>query len=326
MSGILQALLASFRTEPPPPIFLLTSFGANDRGQIGDNTVQKRSSPVLVGGYTPSWSNADAGLQVSIGVKEAGSLWAWGDNLVGTLGQGTASTATSRSSPTQVGALTTWSSGHTAYQTMFALKADSTLWGWGRNTIGDGTSNFRSSPVQIGGAEWAKVNTGQGHTLAIKTAGSLWSWGYRTYYATGQGIGSGTQLTPAQIGVLTTWAEVTAGKQSSLAIKTDGTLWAWGNNDFGQLGLNSTTATAVVTQVGGLSTWAKVSSGAGNSGGHTLAVKTDGTLWAWGNSLDGRIDNNYNQSFQRQSSPVQVTGTTWGLAAAGQNHSIALRE
>ena len=128
---------------------------------------------------------------------------------------------------------------------------------------------------------------------------------------------------PVQIGSLTTWAKIAAGNNFSAAVKTDGTLWTWGSNNYGQLGDNTSTSKSSPVQVGALTTWANVSCG----DTHTLAVKTDGTLWAWGANGDGQLGQGNAIS---RSSPVQVgTATNWlstrSAFAAGYAMSIAIR-
>ena len=258
---------------------------------------------------------------------------------MGQLGLGDQGTgvATSRSSPTQVGALATWSSVSVFslnHMTSMALKTDSTMWTWGQNNSGQlglGDVAYRSSPVQVGTLSvWSQVSQGYAFDTALKSDGTLWSWG-------GNGYGEvnpdkAQRSSPTQIGTLSTWASVSAGRAVVLAKKTDGTLWAWGNNakrsgNIAPLGLGDTTARSSPVQIGTLATWTSVST----NGYHTLARKTDGTLWVWGNNKDnvgggaGRGQLGLGDVNQR-SSPVQVgTLTTWATATVGDYHSLAIK-
>jgi hypothetical protein len=152
------------------------------------------------------------------------------------------------------------------------------------------------------------------HVLATKTDGTLWAWGYN---ANGQ-LGDGTtanKSSPVQIGAGTNWATVIASNtgNNSFAIKTDGTLWAWGNGGYGVLGLGDTTSRSSPTQVGTLTNWAKLSSGGFT--GTTHAIKTDGTLWSWGYGAYGDLGNGLTVD---KSSPIQVgAGTSWNSVEAG---------
>jgi len=150
-------------------------------------------------------------------------------------------TTVGKSSPIQVGALTTWSEVAGGVNNVLALKTDGTLWSWGRNSEGQLGLNDqvnRSSPVQIGSyTTWSAIASGGYHVLAVKTDGTLWAWGYNGSGATGA---APTYSSPVQVGALTTWLKVAGGKYHSLATKTDGTLWAFGKGAEGQLGDGST--------------------------------------------------------------------------------------
>jgi alpha-tubulin suppressor-like RCC1 family protein len=162
-------------------------------------------------------------------------------------------------------------------------------------------------------------------TLAIKTDGTLWSWGRGSLG--GLGLGNTTYYSsPKQVGTLTNWSFVAGGLLRGLATKTDGTLWAWGYNNEGALGLGNTTDYSSPKQVGSLTNWAKVY-GQTNNNYSTLAVKTNGTLWSWGNNTYGQLGLG---NLTGYSSPKQVGAqTNWGenpnTIAIGQNHSVATR-
>ena len=243
-------------------------------------------------------------------------LFSWGQNEVGQLGQ---NDTTDRSSPVQVGALTSWISASSGLYHSTAIKDNYTVWSWGYNeygALGLGDTTNRSSPVQVGAlTNWKKVSTGDFHTISIKTDGTLWAWGLNS---SGElGLGDTTdRSSPVQVGALTTWKQVSSGNQNTMAIKTDGTLWGWGNNTDGALGLGDTTHRSSPVQVGGLTTWKQVSiAGSAQGVGHTLAVKTDGTLWAWGAGGWGQLGNNDSIDI---SSPIQVgSDTDWDYTYAG---------
>jgi len=169
---------------------------------------------------------------------------------------------------------------------------------------------------------WSKVSVGNNSfTLAIKTDGTLWSWGQNGY---GQlGLGNTTDYSsPKQVGALTTWATIgKAGGSYSAAIKTDGTLWVWGVNQWGQLGLGNTTSYSSPKQVGALTNWLNVSCGYQ----FLIAVKTNGTLWSWGRNQSGQLGLNVPSNY---SSPMQVGSlTTWLSVSAssyGDNFANAI--
>jgi alpha-tubulin suppressor-like RCC1 family protein len=261
-------------------------------------------------GALTDWSNVSIGKSDSVfAIKTNGTLWAWGANGSGQLGLGN---TVNRSSPVQVGALTNWatvSSGHAA--STVATKTDGTLWAWGKNDFGQlglGNTTYYSSPKQVGAlTTWLKAISGYSVTLAIKTNGTLWSWGNNS---TGQlGLGNLTYYSsPMQVGALTNWSSVSGGSvysAFSFAVKTDGTLWSWGINGGGNLGLGNVTNYSSPKQIGSLTTWLSVAGG--NYFG--TAIKSDGTMWSWGINSNGRLGLNNATNY---SSPKQVgTLTSW---------------
>jgi alpha-tubulin suppressor-like RCC1 family protein len=360
----------------------LWGWGQNTTGQLGQITfATNRSSPVQIGTET-NWAYVAVGDINSMAIRSDGTLWSWGSNQFGQLGLNLATTA-NRSSPVQVGTRADWRSVSLGNYTAFANRTDGTMWAWGRNTNGDlglgdivnrsspvqiGTAtnwisgslsdghsillentgyayttgvgagqfspagfntNFmtnRSSPVQIGTRTWSYVSAA-GHSLAIRTDGTLWAWG-----TSGQGqLGLGdvvTRSSPVQVGTLNTWSKVYAATPHSYAIRSDGTLWAWGRNILGELGLGNfgdATNRSSPVQVGTLNTWSSVAETSASELYHTLAIRTDGTLWAWGRNTDGQLGLNLGATAHR-SSPVQVgTRNDWVSATVNSGGSMAVR-
>jgi alpha-tubulin suppressor-like RCC1 family protein len=286
----------------------LWAWGQNNQGQVGDGSKTDRSGPVPIGS---GYSAVAAGYDHSVAVKGDGTLWAWGNNNFGQLGDGT---LTARLQPVQVGT----GYGAVAAGTGFsvAVKADGSLWAWGSNIygqLGDGTFASKSSPAQIGGG-FVSVSAGAYFALALKTDGSLWAWGQNDM---GQlGIVAGqcalcASATPARVG--TGYAAVAAGWDHAVGLKADGTLWAWGSNDYGQLG--TLTTPVVPIQIGAGYT----SVAAGN--GHTVALKSDGSLWAWGRNINGQVGDGTTSS---RYAPVQI-GSGYASIAAGTKFTLAVR-
>ena len=278
----------------------------------------------IVIGYSPETS-AGAIAKVaaegyhSLLIKPDGSLWAWGRNDYGQLGDGT---TTGSSSPVQVGTSTDWVTVISGLYHSLAIKSDGTLWAWGRNDygqLGDGTTTDKSSPVQVGtSTDWVGVSGGGWHTLGIKSDGTLWTWGYN---GNGQ-LGDGTSTdrhTPVQVGFSTDWVAVTGGGWHTLGIKTDGTLWAWGENGDGRLGDGTTTNRPTPVKVGFSTNWVAVTAGLY----HTLGIRTDNTLWAWGYNEFGQLGDG---TTANNSSPEQIDSSTdWVVVTVGAYHTLGIK-
>ena len=298
-------------TWPSPPVAAphLFSWGNSSQGQLGLGNTTGYSSPKQVGSLT-NWLQVSAASYFSAAIKSDGTLWTWGGNDLGQLGLGN---TTYYSSPKQVGSLTNWSSVSTAYKFALAIKTDGTLWGWGRNYFGQTGINNRtnqSSPVQVGAlTTWLKVSAGYDNGFAIKTDGTLWGWGYN---GLGQvGLGNTTYLfsSPQQVGALTNWSSVSVGRYSVIATQSNGTLWAWGRNNYGQLANGTTNNYSSPIQIGALTNWSKLFCGAD----YSVAIKTDGTLWSWGSNGQGQLGLGNTTSY---SSPKQVGSlTNWSSAS-----------
>lgn len=300
----------------------LWTWGNGNSGANGQGSTASRSSPVQVGSLT-NWSKPTRGGQNSgrgsvLCVKTDGTLWAWGSNIYfGQLGLGD---TINRSSPTQVGALTTWANISTGQFGTLGVTTSGALWGWGYGRAV--ANNEFTSPVQIGSlTNWSKSQVFIDHSLNVKTDNTLWVMGNNSSGQLGNGLGpSGYAASPIQIGS-SVWATPIVGgniNNFSACVRTDGTLWTWGRNTLGQLGLGNTTNYSSPKQVGSLTNWAKI------AGGENLVVatKTDGTLWTWGKNNLGQLG--LGDTTDR-SSPVQVGAlTNWSIPVAGYSFSMAI--
>jgi len=209
-----------------------------------------------------------------------------------------------------------------------AIKTDGSLWVWGSNNVAQLGINVgggnRVTPVTTfaGGNDWKQVSS-EGHVVAIKTDGSLWTWGFGTSGQLGNNA-AGNRSTPVTtFAGGNNWKSVSAGDQFTSAIKTDGSLWTWGKNDNSQLGnfADTNRSTPVTTFAGG-NNWKQVSGGSG----FAAAIKTDGTLWTWGSTFDGRLGNN-TSGFGSRNTPVTTFagGNNWKQVSSGSRHSAAIK-
>jgi alpha-tubulin suppressor-like RCC1 family protein len=299
-----------------------------------------------------------AGLAHNLAIKTDGSLWGWGMNGSGQLGDGS---ELNRSSPVRLGIgyiNAAAGNNHSA-----AIRSDGSLWTWGNNAsgqLGVGSHQyFVNTPQQVGSG-YKAVAAGTAFTVALKTDGSLWTWGDNGYGQLGDQSNS-NKNTPVLIG--TDFKAIAAGGFHVLALKSDGSLWAWGLNDQGQLGtgdnlnhsqpqqlLGSYSAiaagtfhSAALNSDGTLWLWGANSSGElGNSSlnsanqpqaiqgnfssvscanGFTLALQSDGRLWSWGNNAEGALGDGSKTS---RSTPLQI-GSGYGVISAGRFHSLAAK-
>lgn len=263
----------------------LWAWGSNSYGQLGDGTAIERLVPVRIG-TEGGWSGVAIGLLHTVEVKADGSLWAWGYNGSGQLGDGSVANSYV---PVRVGTDTTWIAAAAGALHAIALKVDGTLWAWGLNGIGqlgDGTSTDRYSPVQIGTeADWVSAAAGYGFSVARKVDGSLWGWGDNGFGELGDGTSANYTYSPVRTGTDSDWEAVVAGREHTVALKRNGSIWAWGRNDLGELGDGTGMERHTPERIGTDTDWVSVSAGAN----HTLALKTDGTLWAWGYNGAGQL-------------------------------------
>ncbi len=291
------------------------AWGTNTYGQLGDGTADAyRKVPAKV--HIDNVKAVSAGGAFNLALKNDGTVWAWGYGTEGQLGYGGTDT---KSEPVQVQGLSGVVAIAAGSLTGFALKSDGTVWAWGCNNygqIGDGSMQNQLVPVQINGLTDMKALCERGD-FAIKDDGTVWTWG---------DPGSGTTLmplTPYNANDLTDVREVSIGGYQAIYVKNDGTVWAWGSNRYGALGDGTITnddpydfktvpVQISITDVKTVSTdsW------------HSIALKNDGTVWTWGEYVDGRVIND------GRGSPVPVQVSSLGDVidvSAGSHHFLALK-
>ena len=299
----------------------LYTWGTNTPyGQVGDGTTINRSAPTQISGVTLasiSWTSVSGSLNNSASIRINSTLWAWGDNTYGQLGQ---VDTIPRSNPVQIG-ISSWTQVHVNSDNIFAIRSDGKLFSWGNNNVGQlgtgDTINY-SSPVQIGSDSWNQiVASTTGHALGIKTDGTLWAWGNNQYNELGLNEPTQTNYSsPVQIGT-SSWTKVSAGSNNSFAIRDGGSLFGWGRNQYGQIGDATTNNRSSPVQIGN-SSWTQVA--AGDS--FVAAINAIGQLFTWGYGINGRLGSGATAS---RSSPVQVGTSSWiAISTGGTENTVAL--
>jgi Secretion system C-terminal sorting domain/Regulator of chromosome condensation (RCC1) repeat len=250
-----------------------------------------------------------------------GTLWGKGYNQRATMGDGTTTTS---GTFVQIGTGNNWTDNYSiSYSHALAIKTDGTLWVWGEDhgQLGIPTSATTNTgvpvlPTQVGTSNnWTAVACGLGHSLAIKSDGTLWAWGANQEGQLGIGVGIAGQATPIQVGTANNWLKVFANDFYSFAIKTDGTLWSWGQGGsgvgiadaLGYIGLPNDYLSP--HQVGTATNWTTASI----SSSVAMGIKSDGTLWVWGRSNYGQFGNGTPiGTFYENLLPTQLgTDTNW---------------
>ena len=318
-------------------ITTMYNWGYSNHGQLGRGNKVSLSSPTLLPGTgwmrsygtTPS-TNKITGDSAQFAIKSDGTLWSWGWGEYGSLGL---NGNTYYSSPVQVGANTNWKGIPLSVCnniTQSAWTTDGALFVWGSNAYGQlglnestGWPSYKASPTQLPGS-WKVAINAELSMHAIKNDGTYWSWGENDYGQLGHNNKT-DYSSPRQVGTDTTWDKIHGAHSDEVFVtKTDGSLWAWGRNNQGQLGQNNNTEYSSPKQIPG------DYSGAGFSVAYHTAIvtKSDGTLWSWGYNGNGILGQNNPQNSAR-SSPVQIgSGTDWdpdGMSGGGFQAAAAIK-
>ncbi len=205
-----------------------------------------------------------------------------------------------------------------------SICSNGTVMAWGLNgngQLGDGTLVDKPYPVQVSGLTGIiAIAAGTEFSLALKNDGTLWSWGINDFGQLGNGSVASNSSTPVQVSGLSGITAIACGKNHSLAIKSDSTVWVWGQNTFNQLGNGNTVSSNIPIQVNGLTSIIAVAAGES----HSLVLKNDGTAWGWGLNLGGQLADG---TTTQRATPVQSWSSLTGIIAfsCGKNHSLALR-
>lgn len=290
------------------------AWGSNEHGQLGDGTYEDSLEPVQAEGLS-GVTAISAGKDHSLALKNDGTVWAWGYNAYGQIGEGSLN-YTGSAVPILVNGLNGITAISSGGSHCLALQGNGTVWAWGENShgiLGDGTNESRFTPVKSKINDIKAFNAGTNHALAVKSDGGVWAWGYNYKGQLGTGgvslndqgmVSFGPEAdnyNPDIVRGVSDMKAVAAGGSHSVALASDGTVWAWGSNDDGQLGQGAAGGDDQTSpaQVKGIDGATAVAAGMY----HTLALKSDGSVWAWGSNEYGQIGND---SVSSTASPVLV--------------------
>ena len=284
--------------------------GSNLYGSLGVGSMINNVNVFTQIGSANNWKEITPSENFTVALKTDNTIWGWGQNDGYQMGNGTC--CNNQLSPILISAETDWKQIEGSdSRSVFAIKNNGTLWCWGSNlsSMLGGTQLFeRMFPTQHNpDTDWKEMSAGYDHMLILKTNNTLWAWGNGEYGSCGDTLPvDWARFVPIQIGT-STWKTVSAGNRTSFGIKTDGTLWAWGYNNAGQLGNGNTVDQRLPVQIGTANNWATISAGQQ----HIMAQKTDGSLWAWGNNDAGQLGNGTTTN-ELVPTLIPVTGCTLG--------------
>ena len=315
---------ATIRANFGPVSGTAWAWGRNDSYQLGDGTTVTRYAPVQVLSGGQPFTNVTAvaasqwnNYKWSMALRTDGSVWTWGWNNYGQLGDGTTTTRCNPWKVTAISNLVAVSAGSTH---SVVLDNRSNVWSWGRNDygqLGNGTNCYyevpNPTPVQSLISNVIAIAAGGFHTLALKRDGTVWGWGRNIYGELGDGT-STSRFTAVQAVGLSNITAIAAGSDNSLALRSDGTLWQWG------LGGGFPTSPAFTPMQVAISNVVALCAGAN----HVMAVKADGSVWAWGQNAYGQFGNGALNPLGSAYPPVQTWFSNVVALRAGTDYTLAL--
>lgn len=261
------------------------AWGLNEYGQLGNGSTRDSLEPVQVPDLTGVVAIA-AGVTHALALKSDGTVWAWGRNLYGQIGDATIET---RKSPVKVRMLSGIVAISAGSKHSLALKEDGTVWAWGYNSDGElgiGTDEDSNVPVQVEGLDSVVgISAGYFHNMAVKSDGTVWVWGDNTYSQLGNATNGENSTVPRKEDGVSGVVSISGGARHSIVLESNGTVWSWGYNNYGQLGNGKNSEAYEPVQVVDIP---KISAIA-THGYHSLAAESNGTVWAWGNNESGQL-------------------------------------
>ncbi len=271
--------------------------------------------------YATTTPQIGVGNDHTIALKSDGTVWAWGWNEQGQLGDGTTD---NKKTPVQVSELSSIITIAVGGYHNLAIKSDGTVWAWGYNLhgqLGNGrTYEYATAPIQVSGLDNViAIACGDDHSLALRSDGSVWAWGSNYHGQLGDGTFEDRTM-PIEVENITDVVAIAAGSEVSFALKSDGNVWAWGFNYYGQLGLGyKTISQNVPTQINGLNNIITIAS----RGRHSFAIKSDSTVWGWGVNDGGQLGDG---TISNKTLPVKISElSNFNFITCEDSYSLAIK-
>jgi hypothetical protein len=302
----------------------LWAWGYNGEGQLGNDSFGNSSWPAWEATRQTDWIGISAGDNHSRGLKRSGVAWAWGYNAFGQLGIGTTA---NMSMPSQVSGLADIIAIQAAGHHSLALRKSHSIASWGANNVGQlgtgATSGIRTTPATSpSGNNWVAITGGSDFTAGLQTGNRIYSWGDNQ---DGQ-IGNNSlinQSSPRQENTLSTqWTSIVSGFYQTFGLRQDGSLWGWGYNEFGQLGIGNTTVRVMVPTKSSW-TYGVLNGGAPATPASTINLTSGGPLdWSqWGQPVSTTVNQRNIPAANLESGPANYTSpismSRIGAVAAG---------
>jgi alpha-tubulin suppressor-like RCC1 family protein len=308
----------------------LYAWGENRDGCLGDGTTINKSSPVKIG--SESWITVQSGTPNSthtagvLAIHANGALYAWGNNAIGQLGDGT---TINKSSPVKIGASSWTTIGGGTQVRAAAIGSDLYTWGLGpvRGNVASvinvsspvvvGPASYRISPIKIGSQSWTRVAAGFSYAIGLLANGQIYGWGVNGSGQLGNGTTAGTS-SPVFSSITSgiNWAQITASEQTGYARASNGAIYSWGGGALGQLGDGTTVTKSSLVKIGAES-WSSITAG----GSHIVGLLANNKLAAWGLNSSGQLGDG---TTLNKSSPVVIGSESWSFATAGVNTAQAV--
>jgi len=272
----------------------LWGWGSNNYNVLSSTNTTRFLAPIKLGFKTPI-SDFSCGYGHVIATDREGKIWVWGSNYYGQLGLGHTNTVLAPTELSRPSGMSEVIDVEASTYSCYAVDSTGKVWSWGSNSngrLGDGTITSRSTPVAVslttGMPTIRSISSTDGHVLALGADGTLWAWGYNGYGQLGNGNTSSSYVPVFVSSGFSLGTKIAAGSNHSMLISQTGQVWSWGRNSYGQLGNGTTTNSYTPVLSSAVTDWnSLIMISAGKS--HSLALKSDGSLWSWGYNYYGQL-------------------------------------